>query len=187
MKGMVFTMLGEMVEERFGIDFWDDLIDLTAPKSDGVYVATDTYPDEELLNYVTAMSEQLGVPANELVYAFGEFLLSRFADIHPEFFDGHSAKSFLKTIHDVVHVEVRKLHPDAVLPNFDYEDSAPDQLVMRYRSPRQLCALAEGLIAGTATHYGESVVTKHEVCMHRGADHCVIALQFAAKQLERSA
>ena len=35
-------MLGEMVEERFGIEFWDDLIDLTKPASDGVYVSVAT-------------------------------------------------------------------------------------------------------------------------------------------------
>ena len=187
MKGMVFTMLSELVEERFGIEAWDDLIDATAPASDGVYVATDSYPDRELLNYVAAMSDKLGVPANDLVFAFGEFMLGRFAQIHPEFFDGHDAKSFLKTVHDVIHVEVKKLHPDAVLPNFDYEDVAPDRLVMRYRSPRRLCALAEGLIAGTARHFGARIDAKHEVCMHDGADHCLLNLDFAEARVERPA
>ena len=120
MKGMVFTMLSEMVEEQFGADAWDDLIDATNPQSQGIYVATDLYPDEELVAYVAAMSETLAVPADQLVRAFGNYLLGRFATIHPAFFADHNLKSFLKSVHDVIHVEVKKLHPDAVLPHFDY-------------------------------------------------------------------
>lgn len=179
MKGMVFTMLGEMVEEKFGYEVWDDLIEVTKPESDGVYVATDLYPDSELLAYVAAMSEKLGVPANDLVFAFGEYLLSRFLEIHPEFFAGHDLKSFLKSVHDVIHVEVKKIHPDAVLPHFDYEDSGDNTLVMLYRSPRGLCSLAEGLIYGSAAHYGVTVSHLHDTCMHRDSDHCRLELTFA--------
>ncbi len=180
MKGMVFTMLSEMVEQNFGLEVWDELIDLTDPASEGIYVATDLYPDEELMAYVGAMSEKLGVPANELVFGFGSYLLGRFNKIHPEFFSDHTAKSFLKSVHDVIHVEVKKLHPDAVLPHFDYEDEAENTLTMLYRSPRGLCALAEGLISGTADYYGTTVKSEHPVCMHTGSDHCRIELSFSA-------
>lgn len=186
MKGMVFTMLGEMVEERFGIDTWDDLIDITEPASGGAYVATDVYPDQELIAYVTAMSERFDVPARDLVFAFGEYLLERFVGIHPEFFEGHTAKSFLKSVHDVIHVEVRKLHPDVILPEFDYEDEARDALVMLYRSPRELCALAEGLIAGAGKQFGEAIDCTHSVCMHTGSDHCRLELSFAAHELAKT-
>ncbi len=178
MKGMVFTMLGEMVEEKFGIDTWDELIDLTQPASDGVYVASALYPDEELLAYVQAMSSKLDTPANDLVFAFGEYMLGRFSGIHPEFFDNHSLKSFLKSVHDVIHVEVKKLHPDALLPKFDYIDEAPNRLVMLYRSPRELCALAEGLIDGASKHFDTNYDLQHPVCMHKGADHCRLELEF---------
>ena len=186
MKGMVFTMLGEMVEERFGIDTWDDLIEITEPASAGAYVATDVYPDEELLAYVAAMSDRFNVPARDLVYAFGEYLLERFVGVHPEFFEGQTAKSFLMSVHDVIHVEVRKLHPDVVLPEFDYEDDVDDALVMLYRSPRKLCALAEGLIAGAGKHFGESIECAHSACMHNGSDHCRLELSFSANELAKT-
>lgn len=176
MKGMVFTLLSEMVEERFGYEMWDDLIETTEPASEGIYVSSELYPDEELLAYVSAMSKALNVPANDLVFAFGEYMLGRFAQIHPEFFENHTVKSFLKTVHDVIHVEVKKLHPDALLPQFDYEDAAPDQLVMLYRSPRGLCALAEGLISGSARFFDEKVSSTHDICMHDGSDHCRLEL-----------
>lgn len=187
MKGMVFTMLGEMIEEKFGLETWDDLIDETDPESDGIYVSTDIYPDQELLAYVAALSKRLDTPANDLVFAFGEHLLGRFAEIHPEFFENLSIKEFLKSVHDVIHVEVKKLHPDAVLPHFDYEDSGGNELVMLYRSPRGLCALAEGLIEGAAKHYGEAVLLAHPICMHHGSDHCRLQLEFEAAKVVRNA
>lgn len=179
MKGMVFSLLSEMVEERFGYEMWDDLIEKTQPASDGIYVSSELYPDEELMAYVAAMSEVLKVSPRDLVFAFGEYMLGRFAQIHPEFFEDHNVKSFLKTVHDVIHVEVKKLHPDALLPQFDYEDPGPNQLTMLYRSPRGLCALAEGLISGSAKHFNESVSTTHNVCMHDNSDHCRLELEIA--------
>lgn len=179
MKGIVFNMLNDLVEEKFGMDTWDDLIDATAPASRGIYTSVELYPDEELLAYVGAISAHTGAAPADVVRMFGDYMLGRFAEIHPEFFEGHTIKSFLQSVHDVIHVEVEKLHPDVVLPNFTYEDPADDALVMHYHSPRELCHLAEGLIQGCGRHFDVHVALEHDVCMHDGADHCVLALRFS--------
>ncbi len=178
MKGIVFTMLNEMVEERFGMDTWDSLIESTRPASRGIYTSAALYPDSELLDYVAALSESSGIEAGTLVHAFGQYMIGRFHAIHPEFFADHDAKSFLKSVHDVIHVEVRKLHPDVILPEFEYEEPSANSLVMLYKSPRHLCRLAEGLIDGAVEHFGEQVERAHPICMHDGADHCRIELRF---------
>ena len=181
MKGMVFTMLEELVETEFGIETWDALIEVTQPASGGIYTSVETYPDEELLAYVAALSERLNVPAGDLVFAFGKFLLKQFAASHPEVFEGHTAKSFLKSVDQQIHVEVRKLHPGVVLPEFKYEDKGDDELLMRYFSPRKLCRLAEGLIAGTSEHFEVPISVEHSVCMQLGADYCDLQLRFGQK------
>ncbi len=178
MKGIVFNLLNELVEEQFGMDVWDDLIEETAPHSDGIYTSVEIYPDEELLAYVAAIARHTGADEADVVRLFGRFMLGRFAEMHPEFFSGHTLKSFLKSVHDVIHVEVRKLHPDVVLPEFTYEEPADDQLTMHYHSPRALCYLAEGLIDGAAKHFDTPVTIEHPVCMHQGADHCDLMLSF---------
>lgn len=178
MKGMVFTMLNDLVESQFGIDTWDDLIDETQPESGGIYTSVETYPDQELLAYVQALSTRTGIPQADLVRAFGKFVLGKFYEIHPEFFDQHTAKSFLQSVHDVIHVEVKKLHPDVVLPEFTYEDAGENGLIMNYYSPRQLCHLAEGLIQGTSERFSQAITVAHDVCTHAGAEHCVLSLQF---------
>lgn len=178
MKGIVFNMLGDMVEEQFGMDVWDDLIDATAPESKGIYTSVEVYPDAELLNYVGEIAKHTGAEIPDVIRAFGRYMLGRFAEVHPDFFEGHDVKSFLKSVDDVIHVEVRKLHPDVVLPQFICEDGKAGGLVMHYHSPRSLCYLAEGLIEGAAAHFGVGVETGHAVCMHHGADHCVLDLSF---------
>ena len=178
MKGVVFTLMGELVEEKFGLDVWDALIDETRPASAGAYTTVATYPDAELFAYVGCLSARTGVPPSELTRNFGVFMLHRFAGMHPEFFSEHTARSFLMSVHDVIHAEVRKLHSDVLLPNFTYLEPGDGRLQMRYESQRRLCHLAEGLIDGTAGHFSTPIAIRHDVCMHLGADHCLLDLTF---------
>lgn len=171
MKGIVFNILNEMVEEKFGMEAWDGLLQTT--DLDGIYVATETYPDEELLALVGAAESATGIDATTLVRTFGEYMVPKFAASYPVFFENQTnLKSFLLTVDQVIHTEVRKLYPEAGLPEFDYQDPDDNELVMIYRSPRKLCALAEGLIAGSANHFEQNYTLIHDVCMHKGSDHC---------------
>ena len=178
MKGVVFNLLNEMVEERFGFEAWESLLEATG--SDGVFVATESYPDEELLALVGAASEATGIAVPDLVRAFGTYMVPRFREHYPKFFEDHThLRSFLLTVDQVILVEVRKLMPDAGLPEFaDEDDDDEDDLTMIYRSPRKLCALAEGLIDGSATAFGTEYELVHDVCMHKGADHCRLEMRF---------
>ncbi|MFT4862213.1 MAG: putative hydrocarbon binding protein [Pseudohongiellaceae bacterium] len=179
MKGVVFDILNEMVEEKFGFQAWESILELA--NLDGIYVTTETYSDEELFKLVAAAETVSGIPANELVREFGKYMLPSFVKSHPVFFEGkHSLRDFLLTVDRVIHVEVRKLYPDAGLPKFDYGNEPEDskKLTMIYQSPRKLCALSEGLIDGAAVYFGEGYSLEHRVCMHKGADHCELRMEF---------
>ncbi len=179
MKGVVFNLLEDMVEKNFGVEVWDALLDETG--QDGVYVSSESYPDEMLFALVVAAHEKSGIPINDLVRAFGEFLFPQFYKDNQEFFKpGLTLKSFLLLVDRVIHVEVRKLHPDAGLPQFEYVDEDDSELTMIYTSPRKLCMLAEGLIAGAAMHFDEDYTLTHDKCMHDGEASCELHLKIAA-------
>lgn len=171
MKGVIFNVLEDMVLDQRGMEAWNAILNkLTL---DGIYTAGESYPDEELFALVGAISEETGIPANNLVGAFGTFLFSKLAQNYPIFLESEAdLTSFLKSVHSVIHVEVRKLYENPNLPTFEYEENANGALLMRYRSPRKLCLLAEGLIRGAAKYYGNEIEIDHPVCMHQGADHC---------------
>ena len=178
MKGIVFNIFSDLVTDNFGLETWDALIERTNPGSQAVYTSGEVYPDEELVAYVTELSAITGAAAPQLIKTFGKYMMHKFKGMHPEFLDGHSAKSFLESVHGVIHVEVKKLHPDSLLPTFEYESSGDDNLTMIYSSPRKLCALAEGLVEGVGQVFDESIELRHPECMHEGADRCRLELKF---------
>jgi hypothetical protein len=90
-----------------------------------------------------------------------------------------STRSFVLTLNQIIHAEVRKLYPGADVPDFDFDTSRDDVLVIGYQSARKLCALAEGFITGAATHFGEQAMIEQTACMHRGDDKCLIHCTFS--------
>jgi hypothetical protein len=115
-----------------------------------------------MIQLVAQLSMLTHIPVPVLVHTFGVHLFGRFVAAYPALFAGvTSAFSFLERIEDHIHVEVRKLYPDAELPTFTCDTSTPGRLIMLYRSSRPLADLAEGLIAGCIAHFGEPIL------MHR--------------------
>lgn len=180
MKGVVFTIFNELVETQFGFETWDKMLETVQPESEGIYTAGETYPDEELFALVGELSNITEVPVPDLIHAFGEYMFPKLVSKHPVFVESQtSLKEFLMTVHDVIHVEVKKLHPDAGLPTIEYEDAGGNKLTMIYRSPRKLCFLSEGLINGAAKHFNTEVSIGHPICMHKESDHCRLELTFS--------
>ena len=155
MKGVVFTEFLDFVAKRFGDDTVDDIIDASQLPSGGAYTAVGTYDHAEMVTLCTALAERTGTPTADLVRGFGGHLSGTFARGYPAFF-ARSASffDFLESIEAHIHVEVRKLYPDAELPSFKIEERTSTRLVMEYRSPRRMSDLAEGLILGTARQFG---------------------------------
>ena len=177
MKGVIFNVLEEMVIDQCGMGIWNDILE--TQQIAGIYTAGESYPDEELFSLVTCISEKTQIPAETLISAFGEFLFDRLAARYPVFIEAEETlKGFLKSVDDVIHIEVRKLYENPNLPDFECEEPTGDKLIMRYSSPRQLCILAEGLIRGASKHYKTEIELDHPVCMHDGADHCDLIVRF---------
>jgi len=175
MKGLIFNHLAEMVEEAFGMEAWDAILQRT--DNSGIYIATDTYPDQELMDLVSAAHFVSDSPVNEFVKTFGEYIFPHFRDSHPQFFsDKMTLKSFLLTVDHIIHVEVRKQNVGAILPKLEYKDESDNELTLYYSSPRKLCHLAEGLIAGAAAHFNTRYTLEHLECMHNGAKVCTLQL-----------
>ncbi len=157
MKGVVFTEFMTMVEDQFGIDMVDTLIDNTAPTSGGAYTAVGTYDYQELVNMVVELSKQVDIEVPTLIKAFGNYLGGVFSTKFSSFFeDADNTIGLLKQIDNHIHVEVRKLYPDAELPVFSFDESDPECFVLHYESSRGFADLAEGLIEATSKYYQES-------------------------------
>lgn len=157
MKGIVFTELIEMVENDLGFDIADRMITNAKVENGGAYTSVGTYDHSQLIQLVVSLSEETGIEVPELVRAFGKHLFMRFHELYPYFFEGiNSAFQFLPMVEKYIHVEVRKLYPDAELPSFECEESN-STLKMTYTSTRPFADLAEGLILSCIDHFGKLV------------------------------
>ncbi len=158
MKGVVFTEFMELVESRMGLDMLDRIITEAQLPNDGAYTSVGTYDHAELVRLVMALSNATGMAVPALVHLFGQHLFERFSVSYAALFtDAHGVFDFLCRVDDVIHVEVRKLYPDAELPSLPCTRPAPDQLELLYSSPRGFADLAAGLIDGCIAHYREPI------------------------------
>jgi hypothetical protein len=158
MKGIVFREFLDMVEHQFGLEVADRIIEESHLPSEGAYTTVGSYDHHELIQLVSQLNRttQLAVP--DLIRAFGQHLFGRFVAGYPQFFVGiESAFGFLERVDGIVHVEVRKLYPDAELPTFECATAEGNRLTMTYHSQRPFADLAEGLIRGCIAHYHEDI------------------------------
>lgn len=158
MKGVVFTEFQEMIEDQFGLEMYDRLIAASELASGGAYTSVGTYDHTELLQLVTKLSFETGAKVSDLVRAFGVHLFSRFSVAYPQFLEGvETSIDFLQSIDDYIHVEVRKLYPDAELPKFTFRQVTDGCWEMTYQSSRPFADLAHGLITATIEHFGDAI------------------------------
>lgn len=158
MKGFVFLEFFNLVKTVYGENMVDDIIEESSIPSGGSYTSAAVYDHNELLALVKSLSRETGAEVSDLVHTFGHYLFSRFSEIMPQFFiKPKNAFEFLQLVHDTVHVEVKKLYPDAILPEFItiVYDSHHMDLIYKSRCP--LADFAEGLIAGCIDHYKEMI------------------------------
>lgn len=180
MKGIVFNLLEALTVRGAGEDAWDHALEQVGVS--GAYTAIGNYRDEEFTALLAAVPVPPGADAVRLRW-FGRQAMPMLRDRYPLFFTPYTATwPFLLTLNDVVHAEVRKLYPGATVPVFDFtaDPADPDVLLLDYRSPRRLCALAEGFVLGAADHFADQVDVRQDVCMHRGDDHCELRCDFGA-------
>jgi len=175
---MVFSEFIEMVESHFSPEMADEIIVAADLPSRGMYTAVGTYDHREMLDLVAQLSERTDIPSADLVRTFGNHLFGRFFRLYPAFFEGVSGTfDFLSRIEEHVHVEVRKLYPDAELPKFETKSPNANTMEMTYRSRRPFADLALGLIQGCATHYVEQIAIDQVDLSEHGRTHVRFTLK----------
>lgn len=177
MKGLVFREFIDLVENIFGAEMVDHLIETTQPASGGSYTSVGTYDHQELVAMVVELSKQTGVSVDELVRTFGKNLAVVFSKKFPTFFnDCNTTVEFLKKIDDHIHVEVKKLYPDAELPKFTYREVNPIEFELIYESARNFSYLAQGLIEGSMEYFKEAFQLSRRDASPEGATKVIFTL-----------
>lgn len=163
MKGIIFTEFLGLVEEKFGYEVVDKIISGTGLENDGAFTAIGTYDHRDLLKMVGALSKESGIEVPALVKVFGKHLFQTFSTKHADKIDGmNSAFELIEKVENFIHVEVRKIYPDAQLPTFSHEYKGDDTLIVHYRSERPFADVCEGLMEQCIESFGEEISIQRE-------------------------
>ena len=154
---MIFTELFELVEQKFGYDFLDEVIEGAQLANDGAYTATGNYPFDDLIKIATILSEKSSIPIPTLLEVYGEHLFPKLITIFSTFDHNSSVIEFISHVEDYIHIEVKKLYPEAELPSFDILSKDEHSIVFNYISKKRLQHLAKGLIVGAGKYFKEEI------------------------------
>lgn len=171
MKGMIFVELINMAEDAFGEDVVDDALEKADLENGGAFTSVGNYPCSELVKVVMAFSEHSGLSAEVLQRKFGFWMMDHFVKHYPQFFaDKTTAFGLLEAVDRQIHVEVKKLYPEAELPRFDTRQTDEAHMEMIYRSRNPLEAFCHGMIEACLERFGENgAVTRAPVPAMPGA------------------
>ena len=157
MKGIIFTEFLELVENEFGLEMVQRIIDECELDTNGVYTSVGTYSHKDMFKMVGELAKIKGIPVPELLIVFGEYFFNTLSHDYPHFMEKSNLFTFLDSIDNYIHPEVLKLYPDAELPTFEGEIKSKDEMTLNYMSTRKLSDLAIGLIKGASKYYKEDV------------------------------
>lgn len=176
MHGAIFAELKKYVDAKLGGDAWNALLTASGlgPR---MYLAIQAYPDEDMVQIVTAASKKTGLAPEAILEDFGEFVAPDLLSMYRSL-----VKPTWKTLDVIEHTEttihrvVRMQHADATPPYLHAVRNSEREVTITYNSARRLCSVAKGIVRGLAVHYGEVITIKEKKCMHRGATECVIVV-----------
>ena len=157
MKGIVFTEFLDLVEDKFGIEMVDKIIMQSNLDSEGAYTSIGTYSFSEMLQLLQNLSSNTEISIDNLLLIYAEHFFSVLRDSYPGLLETYKDPiEMLASIEDHIHVEVRKIYPDAELPTFIVEHKNENSLIMVYKSNRAMHHFGLGLMNKTFEHFNSS-------------------------------
>lgn len=159
MKGIIFTEFMELVETKFGLEVLDEVLDRS--EDSGVYTSVGSYDHRALVKLIIELSKITGVSSEELQRVFGEYVFKNLYASLPanaSLFQCDTCFQFIRHVEDYIHIEVKKLYPEAKPPKFEFINESQTELIFDYKSARCMAHVCLGLIEGCAHYFNQSVI-----------------------------
>ncbi|MGB6269075.1 MAG: heme NO-binding domain-containing protein [Olleya sp.] len=171
MKGIVFTEFLELVEDKFGLEMVDNIISSSDLESEGIYTAVGTYSFSEMLQLLQHLSKHTAISIDNLLLVYGEHFFSVIENSYPGLLATYKDPiDMISSIENHIHVEVRKIYPDAELPTFEVVEKTENSLVMVYTSSRAMHHFGLGLMNKTFEHFDSTATIELEKIKEDGTE-----------------
>ena len=171
MKGIVFTEFLDLVEDKFGLEMVDKIIESSNLESNGIYTSIGTYKFSEMLQLLQHLSANTNISIDDLLLVYAEHFFSVLETSYPGLIATYKDPiEMLASIENHIHVEVRKIYPDAELPSFLVLEKTDNSLIMIYKSSRAMHYFGLGLMNKTFEHFNTSATIDLEKMKEDGTE-----------------
>ena len=171
MKGIVFTEFLDLVENKFGLEVVDKIIEKSNLPSQGVYTAVGTYAFSEMLSLLKHLSAHTNLSIDNLLLVYSEHFFNVLVESYPGLINTYKDPiEMLSSIENHIHIEVRKIYPDAELPTFQILEKKENSLIMIYKSSRAMHHFGLGLMNKTFEHFNSSAKIEMEKIKEDGTE-----------------
>lgn len=168
MHGLIFTTLRQFTESQLpehAAAIWEG-----QPR----FLALDVYDDELFEALVERAVTVTGTSRQTVLRDFGRYTgETAFSVLRPEFYESSSGtREFLLNVEEQIHETLRSTIAGAAPPRLQVVALGEAGVSIAYTSERRLCHLVEGLVHGTAAHYGERFEITQPTCVERSDIAC---------------
>jgi len=156
MKGIIFSEFIELVETTFGLEVCQDMLDTN--DDEGIYTSTGTYDHLNLVKLIITLSKLTNISVESLQTIYGKSAFISLLNSMPSLkLESKSTFEFITQVEEYIHVEVKKLYPEAKPPKFDLISISEYEMTLDYISARCLSYVCFGLIKGCAEYFNEKI------------------------------
>ena len=162
MKSVIVMCLTEMLSKKFGANKLKLIFeDAKIPPADREFMPTMDTPDENVMAIISSTCNILNLSIDEIGDLFGEYWCKNYVtNLYEVYYKSAAgAKDFLMKMQRI-HSAITQRIPNAQPPEFEYIDEAPDRLIMKYYSARNLQAIWLGVTKGVGFIYNEKLDIK---------------------------
>ena len=162
MYGMVNQAVRGLVLDNFGEEAWESIrTKADAPEN---FISMQAYDDSVTYSLVGAAVEVLDLPAEKILYTFGEYWVSEIATKNYSELMSNTGMDFVDFVKnlDHMHSRIKVTFPGYNPPSFRVKEVQPDLMQLDYYSDREgLLPFVEGLMHGVASHFSHKIQIEH--------------------------
>ena len=183
MYGLVNRAVEDLVVTNFGEEKWE-AIKAKAGIDVDAFISNQGYPDEITYKLVGAAVEVLGIPADQILIAFGEhWVLKTAAENYGPMMKsgGKTLKEFLVNLPNF-HTRVAMIYPNLQPPRFACSEVTDTSMKLHYHTHRPgLTSFVVGLVQGLGKLYNTAMTCTVAERKDEGADHDVFDVTWSTE------
>lgn len=180
MYGIVNKAIEDLVKENFGQETWDNILEKSNIDVD-FFISNEPYDDDITYKLVSTISEELKIPAENVLQLFGEWwILKTGKEKYGGLMEagGSNLKEFLGNL-PLFHNRIMLLYPKLTPPEFKVSNSEENSIHIHYYSKREgLLEFVRGLLQGLGKMYNTDVVIELLESRDQNHDHEVFKVSW---------